>query len=99
MLTLFTVVRVYAECNPAENAVLYIVISLMETPLSILLCYIVWNQACSQDQLKDYVCFIEQSEDGSTSLVCRLKDQEPSLLEMCVDMDESMECEEVAEDS
>lgn len=49
MLTLFTVVRVYAECNPAESAVQYIVISLMETPLSILLCYIVWKQACSQD--------------------------------------------------
>ena len=49
MLTLFTVVRVYAEFDPAGSTVLYIVVSLMETPLGILLCYIVWKQACSQD--------------------------------------------------
>ena len=48
MLTLLTGSQVFAQEHPGAGAVEYIVVNMMETMLSVVLCYIVWKQACSQ---------------------------------------------------
>ena len=59
MLTLLTGSQVFAQEHPSAGAFQFIIVGVMETLLSIVLCYIVWKQACSQGKLKDYDCFIE----------------------------------------
>ena len=61
--------------------------NLNEVVLNVILCYIVWQQACSK-QLEHYDCFIEQQADGTSQLVCRLKAQAPTQLDTTFDSDE-----------